>query len=61
MNMQEDTIMSCTSSEMARSCATDIPVTLFNGHPDGRRRAGIPRGRLKDAVELDLRTLEEND
>ena len=38
-----------------------IPRKLLNTHPDGKRRAGRPRGRWKDAVELDLRNIGVND
>lgn len=38
-----------------------IPKKLFNGHPDGTRRPGRPRGRWKDAVESDLKKLGVHD
>ena len=40
---------------------TRIPLKLLNRHPDGKRRAGRPRGRWKDAVESDLRNLGVHD
>jgi len=38
-----------------------VPLKLLNTHPDGRRRAGRPRGRWKDAVESNLRSIGISD
>lgn len=38
-----------------------IPLKLFEGWPDGRRRAGRPRGRWKDAVFADLKAMRIHD
>lgn len=38
-----------------------MSANLFNGHPDGNRRAGRPKGRWNYAIELDLKTLGVND
>lgn len=38
-----------------------VPLRMLNGHPDGTRRKGRPKGRWKDAVESDLRSLRVSD
>ena len=38
-----------------------VPLKMLNGHPDGTRRAGRPKGRWKDAVESNLKSLKVKD
>lgn len=38
-----------------------VPLKMLDGHPDGTRRAGRPKGRWKDAVESNLKSLRISD
>src|SRR6201990_2432916 len=38
-----------------------VPLKMLNGHPDGTSRAGRPKGRWKDAVESNLKSLKVKD
>lgn len=38
-----------------------VPLKMLNGHPDGTRKAGRPKGRWKDAVESNLKSIRVSD
>lgn len=37
-----------------------LPLKMINGHPNGIRRAGRPKGRWKDVIEANLNIVEKD-